>query len=160
MTTSTIHGVSAPFTLSSQPSFSGNIGTIDSNITGDGTIFTLGSAQAFTEVYDQGGDFNTNGTFTAPVTGKYHFNVILHISGLSGSHTLLETKLVTSNRSYVLIDVNPENIKDSNGNFIMNASMLADMDASDTATITIDVRNSTLTIDLQTQTYFSGFLAN
>jgi len=151
--------ISSPLILSTQPSFSGKISSPDINVTGDATVFTIGSGNAFTEIFDQGNNFNTNGTFTAPVTGRYQFNTIVYTSA-SLSHTVGEIKLVTSNRSYILHGFNPSLYRDVNSNLSISGSVLADMDSGDTAIITIEYRNGAKDADIGDLTYFTGFLAN
>lgn len=122
-------------TMPLQPAFLAYLASNDNNRTGDGTSYTLGTNTAFTEVYDQNGDFNTNGTFTAPVTGKYLliFQVMLD---QSAGGTTLDTSIVTSNRTYRNSgdpSVNPSSF--CHGKIMT----IADMDASDTATFTVSL---------------------
>jgi len=65
---------------SGQPAFSAYQAATVTNVTGAGTTYQLGTT-ALTEVFDQDGNFNTNGTFTAPVTGKYQLNGMAMITG-------------------------------------------------------------------------------
>lgn len=126
-----------------QPAFLAYLPSVDANATGDATVYTLGATTALTEVFDQNANFNTNGTFTAPVTGKYFFK-----AGFLGQDliaTMLpEMVIVTSNRNYTF---------GANGgafagqNAIENV-VLADMDAADTTTFTYKVSNGTKVVDV------------
>jgi len=54
------------------------------SITGDGTVYTLGTSVAFAILYDVGGNINVGGggnplTFTAPATGYYQINSYLAV---------------------------------------------------------------------------------
>jgi hypothetical protein len=93
-----------------------------------------------TEVYDQNADFASNTTFTAPVAGRYLliFNVCL--ATFAGDYCTIT--LVTSNRSY-----NSQNGTDvdGNGQKSIKMSIIADMDASDTASTTIYVGGTSTT---------------
>jgi len=110
------------------------LGSSDNNVTGAGTAYTLGTNVAFTEVYDIGSDFNTNGTFTAPVTGKYQINYSVLYQNMTASATLINTRVVTSNRSYQFV-VDPNGTPQTG----TSISVIADMDASDTCTFVVRV---------------------
>jgi hypothetical protein len=103
-----------------------------SNATGNGTeaTVTFGS-----ELLDRGADFASN-TFTAPVTGIYQLNAMVTIDGLTAAADTVDLKIVTSNRTYLYQwrDTNDEPNRMS-----PSISVLADMDASDTAHVTITV---------------------
>lgn len=80
------------------------------------------------EIYDQSGSFNTSTyTFTAPATGIYLFILYLNTTG-SPTYAF---RLTTSNRNYDLQSYSGDDTKD--GLF----SVLADMDANDTAKLTL-----------------------
>ncbi len=134
-----------------QPSFLVTMSGDALNVTGDGTTYTV----AFnSEIYDQGGDFSSN-TFTAPITGRYCFTILL-TNGQIGAATSDELDLVTSNNTYIW------------GRFASMSNTIGqpqcgDMDANDTATVTYKASGTTKTVDVQgggTNSVFSGFLAN
>lgn len=139
----------------SQPAFGATLSALDSNVTGDGTDFTIGSGNAWTERFDQNADFNTNGTFTAPVTGRYQFNVsILMLDVISTMQPLIDIN--TSNFNYVLGNDGTA----FTGNMEMAFSVLADMDTADITQFHVIVGGGTKTVDvLDGRTAFSGFLA-
>lgn len=131
-------------TMPLQPAFLAYNSAIDSNVTGDGTIFTI----IFdTEVFDQNSDFDGTSTFTAPVTGRYllGFNVALEDIGAAHTNGLVQT--ITSNRTYQTDNFSPT-ILDVSGDLTMGQVVLADMDAADTATFVVRILNSTLTVDV------------
>lgn len=147
-------------TMPVTPAFLAYLGTTDSNVTGNGTAFTLGSGNALTEVFDQGSNFNTNGTFTAPVTGKYNFSCGVHFVGLTIA-SAAQIILVTSNRSvYLTVDARAA----GSSTWGISGSVLVDMDAGDTATIQlVIVGEAGLTADVfgsgsPYPTWFSGNL--
>jgi len=140
-----------------QSAFLAYLGTTDSNVTGDGTTFQLGSGNALTIVFDQNSDFNTNGTFTAPVTGRYRFDIcVLTQQSTAGMSAALS--LTTSNRTYVFGDY----ASIPGGNYPLVGSVLADMDAADTATVSITLGGGAKVVDIfggaQVRTFFSGNL--
>ena len=106
------------------------VSSYPANITGNGTFYTVVFT---TERYDLNSDYNTStGIFTAPVTGRYAFDVGVGLVGVTGaSHLLMQ--LVTSNKTYTIF-----NAAGLTGDFIqMQGSVQADMDASDTAYVKI-----------------------
>ena len=144
-------------TMPLQPAFLVTVASTISNVTGDGTAYTI----VFdTEVYDQSGDMTTT-TFTAPVTGRYMLNLLCSISDLSSGHTTGRPRFVTSNRTYSSA-LNPYTVRDkTNGISSHPYSMVTDMDSGDTVSISITVQSSTKTVDVygSTYTFFSGSLA-
>ena len=130
-----------------QPAFLAFLGTADLNVTGDGTQYTLGGGNALTEVFDQNGDFNTNGTFTAPVTGRYHLNSCIYLQQVGAAHTVGSFFIDTSNRQYMLQYINT-GVAQTGGLFGISGSWLCDMDAADVSTIRVQITGSTKTIDI------------
>ena len=142
------------------PAFLAYLDSLTANVTGNGTTYTIGSAGALTEVFDQNSDFNTNGTFTAPVTGRYIFNASIGVVGTTIA-TSFTANLVTSNLTYQ--DFLQRAASGSNNTHLLG--VLCDMDASDTATITMTVNGEAGdTADISgsgstPRTFFSGYLA-
>ena len=126
----------------------------DTDVTGNGATVTV---DFDTEVFDQGNNFSAD-TFTAPVTGKYHLTVQTLVGDLTALMTAYTYNLVTSNRTYQQI----ENITPiAGGNLPLTISVVADMDAGDTATATLRVQNGVGdTADIlgaaTLRTFFSG----
>ncbi len=131
---------------------------LQSNVTGDGTAYLV---QFNTEVYDPNTVFASN-TFTAAVTGKYHLFGAVYVQDVGAAHTSANVKVITSNRTYSNFVVSPAAIRTSGNACAFPFSIVADMDAADTATVEILVAGSTLTIDLYGDatsthwTYFGG----
>jgi len=145
-----------------QPAFLAYLATSDSNVTGDGTAFQLGSGNALTEVFDQNGDFNTNGTFTAPVTGRYQLSTKWNVTGLTTAMTVGSLTTITSNRSGVFT-LDPAKVFDNNTTMSYIFTALFDMDAADTAVTSLQISNGTKVASIQAnatnlQTTFNGFL--
>lgn len=149
-----------------QPAFYAFIGTDDLNVTGDGTNFSVGSVQAFTEVYDQNSDFNVNGTFTAPVTGTYQFSYTIYFGPLTSSHTGIFATFNASNHDMEFGFRNPfagRYNPSTDDNFGISSSCYVQMDAADTMNFLLDVSTTGLTVDILSGandvTVVSGFLA-
>jgi hypothetical protein len=117
-----------------------------------GTTITFG-----TPIFDQGSDFASN-TFTAPVTGKYQLNLVARLDSLDDATQYYQSKIITSNREYQNIHGNSG--YDADVNYMnLNFSVVADMDASDTATAQFYAPSlGSAQVDLNAQTMFSGFL--
>ena len=131
-----------------QPAFLA-ISNAENNVTGNGTVYTMLWEKS--EPIDQNADF-ASGTFTAPVTGTYMFGVNMQMNSMSGmSYGTL--KLVTSNRTYTHdtgagVDGSEEGY-----------TQYADMDASDTAYVTIAVGGlGGDTADIGVDSNFFGWL--
>lgn len=131
-----------------QPCFFAYLSASATDVTGDGTVYTLALN---TELFDQQNNFdNTTYTFTAPVTGKYMVTVATQLLQLGALHTLVESKLVvagTSANTYVLFSLSGA-ARDSNNNMIMTNSLLVPMTATDTFTVTVQATGSTKTVDV------------
>ena len=138
-----------------QPSFCARASN-QTDVTGDATVYTVIFAN---ERFDQGADFDGASTFTAPVTGRYMFCVSISMDQLAAGHNIQIVNLVTSNSAYILT----ANITGAGANVLTQwvacGSQIVDMDAGDTATITIDVRGATKVVDLSTDCVFSGHLS-
>jgi hypothetical protein len=136
-----------------QPAFLGTLNSDLANQTGDSTVYQLGTTTALTEVFDQNSDFNTNGTFTAPVTGKYQLDMNF-ACGAGSADGQLQSQIVTSNRTLQGAG-NPSvaTVLAISGVFVST-----DMDLGDTAIISGTVNGGTKTADVTTDSYFSGFL--
>jgi len=104
------------------------------NVTGNNTNYT---AIFDTEYADRNADFASN-TFTAPVTGLYLIIAQIWIYNMTSSATTFNAFITTSNRTY---DVQHYWVHSSNqeGQTSGSFSVLADMDASDTATANVQV---------------------
>lgn len=134
-------------------------GTTD--VTGAGTTATI----VFdTEVFDQNADFASN-TYTAPVTGRIFLNARTNMGDITALMTFYRIIIVTSNRSIIVGSINGASARELTGNTLtQGGSVLCDMDAADTATVTILISNGAgNTADVigdasGTNTNFSGYL--
>lgn len=149
----TIGNISEPF----QPSFLVTYTGTSVDQTGDGTNFTVPYAA---EIFDQGQNFNTGSSvFTAPVDGRYSFCAGANIENILVSHTSQRIDLVTSNRTYT----NFQQQSLAHTEMYMERCTTADMDANDTASVTVGASGGTKTVDVGGNSAalntFSGFLA-
>ena len=113
-----------------------------------------------TERFDVNSDYNTsNSTFTAPVTGKYFLSVSIRFGNFDIDPDYIIVWISTSNETYrVLID--PNFTADLNF-FSMTSTVLADMDAGDTAKVEFNQSAGATIVDAEgspNYTYFTGCL--
>jgi hypothetical protein len=105
-----------------------------------------------TEIFDNNADYNNSTyTFTAPVTGKYQFNITMGISGVSDGNDCF-IRLDTSNRDM------DSRMKVANTVDMLTLSMLVDMDASDTAKVRFQSYDDASVEFYSDRSQFSGYL--
>jgi len=121
-----------------------------------------------TEIFDVGGDldvsagqggtFGTHGArFTAPVTGKYQLNAWVELTAIPADFSYWRMNLYVSNRTMYTIFGDDE----AYGYQTISASWVADMDASDVASVAIYQAGGTAQADtFGGQSCFSGFLCS
>lgn len=152
------------FTEPLQPAFLANLASNDDNVTGAGAFYFLGTNVPLTIIFDQGSNFNTNGTFTAPVDGKYTLGCSFLMGDLDIPMTAGRCFIPTSNRFFVVFTINPGVVRTDAGTAVFQGTVLVDMDAGDTAQCQIFIAgNLTDDADIQGQadnplTWFSGNL--
>lgn len=144
---------------SGQPAFLAYVNTTITNVTGDSSDYTV----IFdTEVYDNDGNFDlASSTFTAPVTGKYFLQFAVLVTG-GTTITGANAKIVTSNRTYNnTMPLSPG----ATTSCSINMSVIADMDAADTATFVVNTTDGGGKVDdvnglssSTLRTYVSGHL--
>jgi hypothetical protein len=151
-----IDGIGA-VTMPLQPAFSvNNAPTTQANIAINTVVTITWSGERF----DQNADFDLGAnSFTAPVTGKYQFNLVIRLESVDIDADYYIISIVTSNVEYKYI-FDPVFASDP-AYFSVNLSVLADLDASDTAYTTIYQSGGAAQTDITgdaTYTYFTGYL--
>ena len=137
--------------------------TAVSNVTGDGTAYSMTGSGFWTEIFDTGSDFNTtNGTFTAPSTGKYLISCEVTMSGFTSGNTLNDLDMVSSNRTYRMEWGRMDEIHSSNSLITKSFTQIMDMDSSDTVYLKLTCGASGKGVDITTgfgaATKFQGAL--
>ena len=138
-----------------QSAFSAHLSSTSSAFATDGSAVTVAFAS---ERFDNNSDFASN-TFTAPVTGKYLLGFHLRINYADSAATYYIPTLVTSNHSYRDI-INPKFSSDP-VYISMQLTVVADMDANDTAYVTIQQYGGSSQSQIDggnDYTYFTGYL--
>jgi hypothetical protein len=138
-----------------QIAFSAVVSSQIPNVTGNATEYPI----VFdSETYDYGSNYNNaTGTFTAPATGKYLLSTAVRIA-VGTAVTTYVAKISTSNRDYVFYRGDTDNIRDGSATFTCAGSFVVDMDAADTARVTITVSGlGADTVDVEaTETFFQA----
>ena len=139
------------------PSFSAYVSAPITNVTGDGTSYTV----IFdSEVFDASNSFNTTtGLFTAPVTGNYFFQFYLRLQDLDAAHTAGQASfIVSTGADYPLAVNNPFAI--SNGSIaVVTGETVINLTAAQTVSVAIIVYNGTKVVDIGGQVIASGGLS-
>lgn len=142
-------------TMPTQSAFSAKVGSQINNITAGG--LSNPTIPFDTEIFDQNSDYNTNGTFTAPVAGKYLLMFHLRLETLDTTPNSYDFVIATSNRSYSH-RFDPD-LADTDANFYhVNLTVLADMDASDTSLINYYQDGGGAQTDIDPSSFFMGYL--
>jgi hypothetical protein len=134
------------------------------NAIGGGTVYNF-TAIGWTERFDIGNNFNvSNGTFTAPSTGKYLLSAAIQVGGIDTAHTYFQAYIVTSNLTYRFDHADLDS--GFAGTTQSSGTVTVDMDASDTAYLRYTLTGSTTgtaninggQAGVMANTAFSGFL--
>lgn len=116
------------------PCFFARNNASDANQTGNGATVTV---EFDSETFDQSSDFDTTtDTFTAVATGKYELHTQVRVAAVPAGATTFVCNIVTSNRTYVQTFVT---VAGTFTTFVWSFSVLADMDAADTALVQIQI---------------------
>tara|TARA_E500000318_G_C3477045_1_gene178886 strand:+ start:59 stop:697 length:639 start_codon:yes stop_codon:yes gene_type:complete len=110
------------------------------------------------EVFDINGDFASS-TFTAPVTGKYLLNAKVRVDEIDTAANFYSMDIVTSNRTYA--DIYRLESSNDPDYFTFAFSVVADMDANDTAIVRIGQNGGSAQSDASDDraiTQFGGYL--
>jgi|3_EtaG_2_1085321.scaffolds.fasta_scaffold83566_2 hypothetical protein len=134
-----------------QSAFLGTVGAV-ANVTGDSTKYTYIPS----EVVDRNGDFSTS-TFTAPVTGLYHCYVQHNLTGITSGMYGWTSIIITSNRGYYW-NMDPSSFYVDGATVGLSHSVIADLDASDTLTFSVDITGGAKVVDIQDTTVMGVFL--
>ena len=133
-----------------QPAFSAIPAATQSNIANAATV-------AFgTERFDQNSDFASN-TFTAPVTGKYQLSYMVRMDNIDQASSYTRMSLITSNRGYESAIFDTSKLSGDPTYWHFTQSVLADMDANDTAYVRWNYSSGSQQADVNAGE-FSGYL--
>ncbi len=149
------------WTFPLQPAFLANLSTDATNVTGNGTAYTIIFDNKIT---DQSNSYDAaTGIFTAPVTGKYVFSTTVRWDPDTALPTSGQVTILRTGRTNTVVVYD-------NATFLeftqVTGSVMESLSAGDTVRIQITLSGSTLDCDVlgngaggELQTYFSGYLA-
>tara|TARA_Y100000310_G_C20687045_1_gene819707 strand:+ start:1608 stop:2663 length:1056 start_codon:yes stop_codon:yes gene_type:complete len=124
-------------------------GSTQTSATGDATTATVVQG---TEIFDQNDDHDGTSTITFPVAGRYFIEASVSTEDATTSHTQGLLTIITSNRSYST-QLHFGNLVEQNSGgerLKIGMAVIADADASDTCTVTLQVNASTKIVDIMT----------
>jgi len=112
------------------------------------------------EIWDTNADWDGTSTFTAPVTGKYLLTGAMRIDSILSQGGSVFGRIGTSNRNYLFGTVTDADdvFNATTTNYQFQQSVVADMDASDTATLAFFSNFATTIYNDAERTYFQGYL--
>ena len=145
---SSIGAVTKPY----QPAFQVGPSSDQNNVDDNDTI-------AFGyEEFDLNGDFSSN-TFTAPVTGKYLLTASVRVDNIDTAANWVRIEIITSNQHYKSSIIDPGDLASDPNYWTFEQTVLADMDAGDTAFVQYGQSGGAVQADInQGDTFFSGHL--
>jgi len=130
-------------TMPNQPAFSASVASTQSNLAvGQNVDIVFG-----TEIYDIGDNFASN-TFTAPVAGKYQLSYFVRLDAIDTAASYYYLMIKTTNRNYSPIYAGSTFGASDPTYMSLTFSVLADMDANDTAKVTYDQTGGTGQVDV------------
>jgi len=144
------------------PSFFAYRSSTASNVTGDGTAYTIVHN---TEQFDTLGNFNNGtGTFTAPTNGLYCFGAQVVLGDVGVAHTSMNFYVqLGTGQTYSMAQENP-GVTQSAGQLTRAGTVLFTMTAGGTANVIVGVSGGTKVVDVLGdagggQSIFWGFRA-
>lgn len=134
----------------SQPAFMARPTSPQENI----AVSDLVTVLLGTESIDQANNFSSN-TFTAPITGNYLLAASVRLASMDIDATNYSLRLITSNETYITYGSAKYS---ADGVLSLFISLVADMDANDTAYLQIYQNAGAQQTDIATDSVFSGNL--
>jgi hypothetical protein len=144
-----------------QAAFFAYLASNDNSVTGNNTSYTVGTNTAYTKIFDIGSNFNTDGVFTAPVTGRYYFVGTLYLTNCT-VNTSLRVQLKSTDFPFTNFNTSASSSADKG----VSLGAILVMTAGDTASMGVDgMGEAGNTNDIQgtvssvQYTYYGGYLA-
>lgn len=130
-------------------------GTI-SNVTGDGTVYTVVFGSS---TFNIGSDYDDSTTYTAPIDGKYLFKSKIHATGASTSNTLLTLAFVTTSQTYTLVRVDPAGWVSTGGTVGIDMDLFVELSAGDTVEVDLTMSGGSQVVDINFYGFFGALIA-
>ena len=143
-----------------QCSFAVITGSTQSNVTGDGTAYTIPFSAA---EWDVNSDFDlTNNKFICPVDGTYHFTAGIALGGIATDQTLLDAFFYDETDSWYQHNLDVGNVYNSGGNYYLMISASIKKAAGTDIVAKVGVSGGSKVVDVLGASYpftwMSGFL--
>jgi len=142
-------------TMAAQPSFTA-VAAGQNNETGDRTTYTV---EFTSELFDQNADFSTS-TFTAPIAGRYALTAHLGLGGIASGHTEGQMYITAGGEAWTQKANNYATLDAASTSSYMTLNVIADLAATETAVVTIVIGNAAKSVDISTNSFFSGVLVS
>lgn len=134
--------LSANVVNANQSAFKGNATTPQSNVTGDGSSYTVlfGSVSG-TPVFNQGNNYNTGtSVYTAPITGNYFFQTTVALNGIATTSNFTVFQFVINGTpTYTMFA--EQDIADVSGSAVIQGGQIMRLTAGDTVSVLLNVTN-------------------
>ena len=145
-----------------QPSANSRPAATITDVTGAGSTYYSyqgnggSGSTTYTDSFDVNADMS-NGTFTAPVTGKYLVCINVEFQGVDTNHSSGVFYIITSNRNYQRL-FRPDDMSNVGVNCGLPMAQICDADAGDVIRWGLYIAGSGKTIDITTNTNFGVHL--
>ena len=145
-------GANGALRLPKNPAFNAINTSTRSNVTGNGTAYTIPFNSTTTNGFDQGSNYNTStGVFTAPLSARYHFGAYVYLSGLATATTIKLSFLKSTGVEFGFTYALPTLISASIAGF--SNDIYCTMSASDTIEVVLTVSGiASNTVDVMATT--------
>jgi len=143
-------------TTPGQPTFSAEVSTTISNVTGDNTTYEI----VFdTELFDVGGYYdNTTGQYSPDFDGRFLLSTNIRLNQ-PNTQTICFFRIFTSNKNFIIGQFNGNNVKDTAfDNYSVSGSCLAELDDGDIASVKVQVQGASLDVNVSNSSWFNGIL--
>jgi hypothetical protein len=151
-------GFSPISTNTTQPSFLATA-ALQSNVTGDGTAYTVIFSAVSANNFDQGSNFDGTSTFTVPVggAGVYLFSVDISYGDLGAAHVIGFVDIyINGVATYRGFNCNLGAIRNNANGAELPFSQIMKLADGDAVTIVTTIAGSTKTVDVLAGSNFSG----
>lgn len=136
-------------TAPGQPAFMMTLSGDDANVTGDGSLYTLGTTgNVLTENFDQSGEITTAGVFTPTVAGIYLLGCSIQCVSVPASANNFAMSIVTTTQTRNRYGNLYNDYNSGSAVAWEGMSALFQMAASNTAVVTFSVSGMAKTIDV------------
>tara|TARA_B100000989_G_scaffold24126_1_gene15659 strand:+ start:43 stop:906 length:864 start_codon:yes stop_codon:yes gene_type:complete len=160
--TTTLEANNGQFTYPLQPSAQSRPSGDITNVTGDASTYysqqgNSGSGTTtYTDIFDRNLDM-LNGTFTAPITGRYLACINVEFDGIANNHSSGVFYIITSNRNYQRL-FRPDYMSNVGVNCGLPMTQIVDADANDVIRWALYIGGGSKTIDIKPNTNFGVHL--